>query len=58
MEKKEKGGRENKMAKLEVVEYGKENGQLIAIEVYSDGSTRKVQIKEGIVDYILKGSKK
>ncbi len=45
----------NKMAKLEVVEYEKEDGQLIAIETYSDGSTRKVQIKEGIVDYILKG---
>ena len=43
------------MANLEVVEYGRENGQLIAIEVYSDGSTRKIQIKEGITDYILTG---
>ncbi len=43
------------MVKLEIVEYGKEDGQLVAIEVYSDGSTRKVQIKNGIVDYILHG---
>lgn len=44
------------MVRLEVVEYGKEDGQLIAIEVYSDGSIRKVQIKNGVVDYILNGS--
>lgn len=43
------------MANLEVVEYGREGGKLIAIEVYSDGSTRKVQIKNGITDYILSG---
>jgi hypothetical protein len=46
------------MTKLEVVEYGKENGQLIAIEVYSDGSTRKVTLTNGIVDYILNGETK
>jgi hypothetical protein len=43
------------MANLEVVEYGKEDGKLIAIEIYSDGSTRKVCIKNGIVDYIING---
>lgn len=44
------------MVKLEVVDYGKQNGKLIAVEVYSDGSTRTVYMKDGIVDYILKGS--
>lgn len=44
------------MVNLETVEYGKEEGRLIAIEVYSDGSTRKVQIKDGMVDYILNGN--
>lgn len=43
------------MSNLEVVEYGKEDGKLVAIEIYSDGSTRKVFIKNGIVDYIING---
>lgn len=45
------------MAKLETVKYEKEDGQLVAIETYSDGSTRKVKIVNGMVDYILNGSK-
>lgn len=43
------------MVSLEVVDYGKEDGQLVAIEIYSDGSTRKVKLKNGVVDYILTG---
>ena len=46
------------MANLEIVKYEKENGSLIAIETYGDGSTRKVQIKNGIVDYILNDHRK
>ena len=46
------------MVKLEAVSYGKENGKIIAIEVYSDGSTRIVKIKDGIIDYVLNGVSK
>jgi hypothetical protein len=41
--------------KLANVDYKIESGKLIAVETYSDGSKRKVQIKKGIVDYILEG---
>lgn len=40
------------------VNYCNEKGKLIAIENYSDGSKRKVEIKKGIVDYILNGEPK
>lgn len=44
------------MANIQSVEYKGENGKLIAIELYSDGSKRTVEIKNGIVDYILNGT--
>lgn len=31
--------------------------QLVALEIYKNGSFRYVVIKEGVVDYILKGEK-
>jgi len=43
------------MANIQSVEYICGNGNLIAIELYSDGSKRVVEIKNGIVDYILNG---
>ena len=43
------------MTKLKSVEYAKDDGKLIAYEKYEDGSRRKVQIKNGMVDYILTG---
>jgi len=47
------------MVKLESVSYRKENGKTIATEIYSDGSTRRVEIgKDGVVDYIINGSDK
>lgn len=44
--------------KLIKVEYKNEKGKLIAIENYTDGSKRKVKIKNGIVNYILEGERK
>ena len=33
-----------------------ESGQLVAVEIYSDGTHKYVVIKNGVVDYILKGA--
>ncbi len=32
-----------------------ESGQLVAVEIYSDGTHKYVVIKNGVVDFILKG---
>lgn len=45
------------MAKLEQVIYEKENGKLVATEMYDDGTERKVKIKNGITEYVLLGDK-
>lgn len=44
--------------KLIKVKYMKIEGKLKAIELYDDNSTRLVEIKEGIVNYILTGKEK
>lgn len=43
------------MAKLESVSYEKVDGELRAIEQYTDGSTRSVKLVNGITDYVLHG---
>ncbi len=32
-----------------------QEGQLVALEIYSDGTHKYVLIKDGVVDYIIKG---
>jgi len=43
------------MAIIENVHYEKKDGKLVATEEYSDGSIRRIKIKNGITDYILLG---
>lgn len=43
------------MNKLKKVEYKRENGKAIAIESYSDGTIKEVEIRNGMVSYILNG---
>ncbi len=43
------------MEKLKSVEYKNVNGQMVASELYDDGSIREVKIIDGIVNYILTG---
>ena len=47
---------EKNMRRLTGVHYAKEEGKLVAYEKYNDNTTRKIQIKNGMVDYILNGS--
>ncbi len=44
------------MNKLKRVEYKRSDGKTIAIETYSNGAIKEVEIRNGMVSYILNGN--